>query len=108
MTLNDLAILEATENRSQEAQQSYMEALQRYRELAKHDPDTSDRYVAGTLNNFAFLYSNRNRIAESRASYGEALALYRKLYRSDPDAYAGDILRVEASPRELDKKNQRP
>jgi hypothetical protein len=66
----------------------------------------NDRYLAGTVNNLAFLYSDQNRIAESRASYGKALALYRKLHRSDPDAYAGDILRVEASLRELEKKDK--
>jgi len=60
--------------------------------------------LAGTLNNLAFLYEGQNRIEESRADYNEALSLYRKLLRADPNQYAGDVARVEASLKELERK----
>jgi tetratricopeptide (TPR) repeat protein len=106
LMLNDLAVLEAGENRLQEAEQNYREALQWCRELAKHDAEAYERYFAETLNNLAFLYNNQNRAVESRADYTEALELYREFYRSDPDTYAGDVLRVEASLRELNNRSQ--
>lgn len=104
MTLNDLGVLDGAENRTEEARLHYEEALNLYRQLTDRDPDTFSRYLAGTLNNLAFLYERQNRIEESRTDYNEALGLYRRLFRADPTHYAGDVARVEASLRSLEKK----
>ncbi len=104
MTLNDLGVLDAAENRADGASQHYQEALNLYRQLATADPDTYTRYLAGSLNNLAFLYANEKRFGEARKDYTEALTLYQKLFEADPGQYAGDVARVEASLKQLDKK----
>lgn len=104
MTLNDLGVFDSAENQNHEAEQHYEEALTLYRELAQQDPATYTRYLAATLNNLAFLYGNENRIAESQSDYNESLVLYRKLFQSEPGQYSGDVARVEAGLKQLDKR----
>lgn len=61
-TLNDLGILDATQNRTDEARQHYEEALKSYRQLAQGDPDTYLPYLAATLNNLALVDESQNRV----------------------------------------------
>ena len=103
MTLNDLGNLDGLQNQAEEARQRYEESLRVYRQLAEQEPDKFLPYVAGTLNNLGFLDKNQGRIGESRAHYAEAMTIYRRLAQSDSAAYAGDIARVDASLKELDK-----
>jgi tetratricopeptide (TPR) repeat protein len=104
MTLNDLGVLDGSEDRTEDARLHYEEALQLYRQLAQQEPDMYSRYLAGTLNNLAFLYGNENRVDEARADYTEALRIYRKLYEIDSERYAGDVARVQGSMEHLARK----
>jgi tetratricopeptide (TPR) repeat protein len=103
MTLNDLGNLDGVENKVQEARGHYEESSRLYRQLAQTEPDKYLPYVAGTLNNLGFLDKNQNRIEESRAHYTEAMAIYRQLAQGDSARYEGDVARVDASLKELEK-----
>ncbi len=103
MTLNDLGNLDGIQNKLEEARQHYEESSRIYRQLAQREPDEYFTYVAGTLNNLGFLDKTQNRIEESRVNYTEALTIYRQLAQGDSVKYAGDVVRVEASLKELDK-----
>lgn len=61
-TLNDLGILDAIQNRPDDARRKYEEALQSYRQLAQREPGTYIPYVAATLNNLALVDEGQNRI----------------------------------------------
>jgi tetratricopeptide (TPR) repeat protein len=103
-TLNDLGILDAAQNRTDEARPHYEEALKSYRQLALGDPDTYLPYLAATLNNLALVDESQDRVEESRSHFNEDLSIYRKLAQGDSGRYAGDIRRVEGSLEELGKK----
>ena len=66
LTLNNLGILDSTQNRIKEARNEYQEALKTYRELAQKNPETYLPDVAMTLNNLGILDRDQNRIAEAR------------------------------------------
>ena len=106
MTLRNLGDLYLHQNQVDEARQCYDEALRVYRELAQHDPGKYLPSVAETLSYVGFLNRIQNRTEESRADYEEALTLFRRLLVGD-GKYAGDVAKVEASLRELDKLNSR-
>src|SRR5882672_8500232 len=90
-TLNNLGILNADENRKDEARKAYEEALAVYRALAVQNPDVYRPYLAGTLNNLGNLNADENRKAEARKAYEEALAVYRALAVQNPDVYRPDL-----------------
>ncbi len=102
ITLNDMANLDGTQNRNEEARQYYEESSTIYRKLAQQDPEKYLPYLARTLYNLGFLDRSQQRIAEARAHYDEALGVFRKLWESD-DRYAEDVARVEASLDQLGK-----
>lgn len=72
--------------RSYGSEADFLEALQRYRELAKHNPAAYKFCVAATLHNLAGFYRARQRFKESEAAYQEALQLNRDLAKGNPAA----------------------
>ena len=56
-------------NQFKEAEKSYVEALEKYRELAKKNPEVYLPYVAMILNNLGLLQSDTNRHEEAEKSY---------------------------------------
>ncbi len=85
--LNNLGALYRAQNRMEEAQKAYEEALDTYRKLARANPDTYLPFVAGTLNNLGVQHRDQNRTEEARKAYEEALDIYRQLERANSDTY---------------------
>ena len=94
MTRNNLATLDADQNRPEAARKGFEQALTIYRELAKNDPDTHLPAVAMTLNNLATLDRDQKRMDASRKGYEEALKIYRQLAKKNPDAYLPEVART--------------
>src|SRR5438552_3916935 len=94
MTRNNLAMLDADQNRPEAARKGFEEALKICRELAKNNPDAYLPDVAMTLNNLAALDRVQNRPEEARKGFEEALEIYRQLAKKNPDAYLPEVART--------------
>jgi protein O-mannosyl-transferase len=101
-TLNSLGNLDLNHHQLDEAHQHYAEALNIHRQLEAGYPGKPLPSVAMTLANLGNVSRFQNRIGESRAYYQEALTILQKQAQSD-SRYAGDVARVEAILKELDK-----
>jgi len=55
--------------------------------LAKSNPETFLRNVAGTLSNLGTLYSDTHRSSEAENAFGEALESYKQLAKNNPAAF---------------------
>jgi tetratricopeptide (TPR) repeat protein len=108
LILDALGKLDGLQNRMDDARQHFEGALNIYRKLAQQYPDKYLPDLAVTLNYLGFLDRLQKRIEASRADYTEAMTIYRTLAQRDPPRYAGDVIRVEASLRELDNKDPLP
>jgi tetratricopeptide (TPR) repeat protein len=86
-TLNNLGLLNDSENRNAEARKDYEEAQAIFRSLAVQNPDAYQRYVAMTLNNLGLLNRRENRNAEARKNYEKALVIYQSLAVQNPEVY---------------------
>ena len=106
-TLISLGALDLFQNRMDQGQQHYEEALKIGRQLAQQNPAEYVPEVATTLANLGTVEGRQNRIDEARAHYQEALSLLLKLSQGDKK-YAGDVANVEASLQELDKEGRLP
>ena len=73
-TLNNLAVLQDTNNQMAVAEKNYQEALSIYRDLAKTNPQAYLPDVAMTLNNLASLQYANNQMAVAEKNYQEATA----------------------------------
>ncbi|MDR1199857.1 MAG: tetratricopeptide repeat protein, partial [Prevotellaceae bacterium] len=73
--LNNLGVLQRNINELQQAEASYREALQTYRELAANNPQAYLPYVATTLNNLGTLQSYLKDYRKAEAYYQEALKI---------------------------------
>jgi tetratricopeptide (TPR) repeat protein len=89
-TLNNLALLDRSQNRMEEAQKELHEALQIRRELAQENPDAYLPGVAQTLLNLGVLNYGEHRTEQARQEYEEALKTRRELAEKDPDANLPD------------------
>jgi hypothetical protein len=69
----------------EEARQAFEEALSKYRELAKKNPETYLPYIARTLNSLGSLDRDQKRTADAREAFGEALRGYRQLAERHPE-----------------------
>jgi tetratricopeptide (TPR) repeat protein len=106
LILNNLENLDGLQNRVDDARQHFEESLATYRQLAQQNPDAYLPGLALALNNLGSLDAAQNRTDEGRQHNEEALKIYRQLAQQHPDArYAGDVARIEASLRELDKRS---
>ncbi|GHV52206.1 hypothetical protein FACS1894181_15090 [Bacteroidia bacterium] len=85
--LNNLGNVQRALNDYPQAEASYTEALQTYRELAAKNPQAYLPYVAMTLNNLGILHWNNNNYPQAEASYTEALQTYKDLAEKNPQAY---------------------
>jgi tetratricopeptide (TPR) repeat protein len=103
MMLNDFGRLDAIQHRMDEAREHYEEALRIGRQLAQQNPDAYLPYLAMTLSDLGLVDRSQNRIQESFVHYQAALSLFRKLFQGD-NRYAGDVVEVEASLEEVEKK----
>ncbi|MDR1198680.1 MAG: tetratricopeptide repeat protein, partial [Prevotellaceae bacterium] len=94
---NNLGVLQRNINELQQAEASYREALQTYRELAANNPQAYLPDLAMTLNNLGILQSDINDYTKAEASYREALQIRRELAASNPRAYLPDVAMTIAS-----------
>jgi tetratricopeptide (TPR) repeat protein len=101
-TLSNLANVNRLQNRMDEARGHYEAVLKIYRQLAQREPGKYLPYVAGSLDNLGSVDRSLNRIELSRADYEEALIVLQRLLQGD-NRYAGDVARVEASLKDLEK-----
>src|SRR5436190_1071215 len=108
MTRNNLAMLDAGQNRPEIARKGFEEALKIYRELAQNNRDAYLPKVASTLNNLAILDQTENRMEEARKGYEEALKIRRELAQNNPDAYLPDLAMTLNSLATLDRAQKRP
>jgi tetratricopeptide (TPR) repeat protein len=90
-TLNKLANIYRTTQRTKEAEAALREALDIYRQLAKTNPEVYQPDLAGTLNNLAILYRATQRTKEAEAALQEALDTDRKLAKTNPAVYQPDM-----------------
>jgi tetratricopeptide (TPR) repeat protein len=102
-TLNNLGALDTVQNRMDEADKAYDEALKIRRELAQKNPDKYLPYVANTLNSLGILDSDENRMDEARKAFDEALGIYQRFAARDPDRFGNDL---ERTWRTLTKKEK--
>src|SRR5262249_5300607 len=108
MTLNNLALLDADQNRPEAARNGYDEALKIYRELAQKNPDTYQPDVAMTLNNLGNLDADQNRPEAARKEYEETLKIYRELAHKNPDTYQPDVADTLNNLGNFDQANSQP
>src|SRR5437016_668607 len=108
MTRNNLATLDADQNRPEAARKGFEQALTIYRELAKNDPDTHLPAVAMTLNNLATLDRDQKRMDASRNGYEEALTMRRELAQKNPDPYLPNIAMTLNNLAALDRAQNQP
>src|SRR6266566_3177697 len=93
-TLNNLANLDADQDRHEAARKGYEEALEIRRELAQKNPDTYLPDAAETLNNLAILDAAQNRQEAARKGFEEALKIDREVAQKNPDTYLPDVART--------------
>jgi tetratricopeptide (TPR) repeat protein len=68
-----------------EADQSYAEAIQILRRVAKENPTDYAHKLARTLSHFGRHFRTTLRLKEAESAYREALEVYRKVARESPD-----------------------
>jgi tetratricopeptide (TPR) repeat protein len=85
-----------------EAEESYKEALDIRRQLAKANPATYQQYVATTLNDLAGLYTRTQRMKEAQEAYQEALDIRRQLAKANPATYQPDVAKCLNSLASID------
>ncbi len=106
LILNNLENLDGVQNRMGDARQHFEESLETHRQLVQQNPDAYLPGLAIALDNLGSLDAAQNRTDEGRQHYEEALKIYRQLALQHPDArYAGNMAKVDASLRELDKRS---
>ena len=81
--------------RFEEAEHTYKEALETYKELADKAPDVYNSDVANTQNNLGVLYWKIKRFEEAEIAYADALGIYRELANTNPDAYNPDVAKTQ-------------
>ena len=90
-TLNGLGVLHSEQNRVEDAQRAYDEALAIRRQLANANPDAYRPSVADTLTNLGNLYNVQNRMEEARQAYEAALSIRRQYARVNPADLAATL-----------------
>jgi len=90
--LNDLGVLDRNQNRKEEAQRAYEEALKIYRELAQSQKD-SESYLsslARVLHNLGMLDSDQNRPQEALQAFSTPIqcATYPRKLRPEKELHA--------------------
>src|SRR5439155_68046 len=108
VTLNNLAILDANQNRPEAARKEYEEALEIVRELARKNPDTYQPRVAMTLTNLGNLDHAQNQPEAARKEYEEALKIVRELARKNPETYLQYVAKILNNLGNLDQAQNRP
>jgi len=86
-TMNNLGILEAEQNRPDEARKAFDEALKTYRDLAQRNPETYLPRVAASLDNLGRLEYFQNHMDEARKAFEDSLKIRRDLARRNPETY---------------------
>jgi len=77
--------------RFEEAETTYQEPLEIYKELAEKNPEAYKPDVATTQNNLGILYSDLRRFEEAETAYQEALEIFKELAEKNPDAYKPNV-----------------
>ena len=78
-------------NEFAKAENSYSEALEKFRKLAGANPQAYLPNVANTLNNLGLLQRATNQLQKAENSYSEALQIRRKLAEANPQAFLPDV-----------------
>lgn len=86
MVLTDWATYYGENNRFNEAEAAYKEALSIRRKLAKKNPNNLP-YVANILVNLGLLHFYTDNHSKTEDNYNEALKIYRELADENPNAY---------------------
>ncbi|MFA8301019.1 MAG: tetratricopeptide repeat protein [Hyphomicrobiales bacterium] len=87
MTLNNLGLLQSSQNDYKSALKNYEEALSIYRDLTKENPSTYLPDLATSLNNLGVLQSSQNDYKSALKNYEEALSIRRDLTKENPSTY---------------------
>jgi tetratricopeptide (TPR) repeat protein len=90
-----------------EAEQTYNEALDTYRNLAQANPDAYLPDVAMTLNNLANLSISTGQIQEAETQAAEAERILEPLWQANPELHGNQMARilfVRALIREVSQK----
>lgn len=90
-TLSQLATLDRSRNRLQEARQGFEEALQIFLQLAQTDSDAYLPEVVRTLNCLGTLYCDDKRLELARQEFEKALQLGRSLALQNAEACPPDL-----------------
>lgn len=78
-TYNNLAELYRKTNEPDKAEIGYHEALKRYSQLAKNNPNLFLPCIATTLNNIGIIYYDNKNYQEAEEKYNKALSIHREL-----------------------------
>ena len=85
--LGTLGTVQSDLGEREAARESYNEALEIRRRLAKENPAAYDADVAMTLNNLGTVQSDLGEREAARESFNDALEIYRRLAKENPAAY---------------------
>jgi tetratricopeptide (TPR) repeat protein len=91
-----------------EAEASYGEALEKYRALAKANPEAYLPDVAMTLNNLGLLYLDTQRLPEAEASCQEAATILEPLWQQQPEVQGNLMARIWWTLADFLPESQRP
>jgi tetratricopeptide (TPR) repeat protein len=89
--LNSLGIVWAELGAPEEALEAAQEAVQRYRELAMHNPSLFSSELAGSLFNLGLVLSALHKKEESLSAVQEAAAMYRAVASHRPNTFSPNL-----------------
>ena len=88
---HNFALFLHNNNSFNEAGYYYENAITKYREKAKINPDSFSPNLANTLNNLGLLHADKNELTLAQQAYKEALTIRRKLADQNPHAFLPDL-----------------
>ena len=84
---NLLRVLYQAQNRSEEAEEYYLAAIEIYERLAEKNADAYEPYLAGSYNNAGEFYRKQNQRDKAEKYYLAAIEIRERLVEKNADAY---------------------
>ena len=88
---NLLGVLYQAQNRSEEAEEYYLAAIEIYERLAEKNADAYEPYLAGSYNNAGEFYRKQNQRDKAEKYYLAAIEIRERLVEENADAYEPDL-----------------
>jgi tetratricopeptide (TPR) repeat protein len=108
MTLNNLGVLYSDNNRMDDAEKAFDEALDIRRNLAVANPDAYLPNVANTLNNMANFYLTAGRKQEAETHAAEAERVLVPLWQANPALHGNLVAKILVNLARIAEASRQP